>query len=485
MMAKKLKEPTNSPAFLYGFKKLDHDVVIAPRFDFVYEFVNGYSRTQLNRLWGLINEQGEWVVQPQFQWIGNVENSHFPFRMNNLWGVADLSGKIVLPAQYEEIIAMGQSVITVKEGSKFKIIRMDGTVIKEDLNRAFGWNSGFSVVEVDGLTGMLDEKGNWLVGPRSEPVYDFSEGLAAIEENGKAGFMNLQGQIVIPFQFDAAYDFSEGLARVRLDNRFGYIDYEGRLVIPCEWWDGTQILLQKYPDSDTAFKNGLAISARLLSGAENTGFCERGYIDRLGNWYPIDQPPRLRHTHPLLSFKVANPVWTEYEAQLTPGKAFEKKLLKLKHQFQAALEKDEAVVKKLMKDLLPVSRDHRTVCLRITISDANGYGISAFQILADQDEDYIELKPEPVLKALAKFSDAFSTVKSANFKIEGILNGFYNECAGQVVPWFADVWNKLEDEHTHFDKPIFIQAEDDPALEIKTKKEFDSLAFEKYIFSQN
>lgn len=118
-------------------------------------------------------------------------------------------------------------------------------------------------VGVSGKFGAIDEKGNFIVIPRSfgsEKIYiaDFQEGLATIcdwadLENQRCGVIDIKGNLVVPMDFSSISHFSEGLAFVKRGKRGGstiakanceFIDKSGKVVFSIQnqctpyWSDG-------------------------------------------------------------------------------------------------------------------------------------------------------------------------------------------------------------------------------------------------------
>lgn len=92
-----------------------------------------------------------------------------------------------------------------------------------------------------------DVEGNRITNDSFTEALLFSEGLAAVKKNGKWGYINKTGKVVIEFSYDYAGAFNEGLAIVKTNNRIGYIDKNGKIII-----------LSKYDDVNN-FNNGIAL----------------------------------------------------------------------------------------------------------------------------------------------------------------------------------------------------------------------------------
>ncbi|MDO4777493.1 MAG: WG repeat-containing protein [Cardiobacteriaceae bacterium] len=92
-------------------------------------------------------------------------------------------------------------------------------------------SEGLAAVARNGQWGFVDRKGQEVIAPQFEAVWEFREGMAAVKKNGRWGFIDGSGRIVIAPQYDNALTFGEGRAPVQKNGRWGFIDASGREVI--------------------------------------------------------------------------------------------------------------------------------------------------------------------------------------------------------------------------------------------------------------
>ena len=85
--------------------------------------------------------------------------------------------------------------------------------------------------------GFIDKSGDVVLEPDCGYARSFSEGLAAAEKDGKYGFIDKSGEFVIPPRYDFVSEFSEGIALVAFFEPYGtlreksyYIDREGKII---------------------------------------------------------------------------------------------------------------------------------------------------------------------------------------------------------------------------------------------------------------
>ena len=100
-------------------------------------------------------------------------------------------------------------------------------------------NTNLIKVCKNGLYGLIDTDGNWVVMPEFEMIEDMFDDKgycpASIKNNDsyfyavKCGFIGRNGQWLIETIYDDVEEFNKsGLARCKLDRHFGYINRSGK-----------------------------------------------------------------------------------------------------------------------------------------------------------------------------------------------------------------------------------------------------------------
>lgn len=107
---------------------------------------------------------------------------------------------------------------------------------------SFSKNRAIVRDELSFKVGIVNSKGDWIVNPVYENIYDFYKGWTRAQRPGAPNFdiyINIDGKTLNmqdgDFQFLGR--FSEGLAAVKRDVRFGYINTHGEIVIPVQYFD--------------------------------------------------------------------------------------------------------------------------------------------------------------------------------------------------------------------------------------------------------
>lgn len=106
--------------------------------------------------------------------------------------------------------------------------------------------NGVAPVELDGMWGFINTKGEFVIEPQYEDfiVGDgyysyqiFYNDIACVEKNGKWGAIDKNGNVVVDFKYDNGFLFYNGMATIQVDDKYGYIDAKGNEVIAPQYDD--------------------------------------------------------------------------------------------------------------------------------------------------------------------------------------------------------------------------------------------------------
>jgi WG containing repeat len=176
---------------------------------------------------GYKNEKNEIVVNPIYSGGSEFENGFALVIFNNKRGFIDNSGKEVISLLYD-----------------------DATMFSAE---------GLATVKFGGKYGCINTKGDWIIQPMFENMYQFTEGLARVMKGGKYGFINTAGVLVIPFLYDYAQDFSEGLVAVKFNGKVGFINAKGLPILDFKYIMATSFIkgkaIVKLGDEDNIYIN--------------------------------------------------------------------------------------------------------------------------------------------------------------------------------------------------------------------------------------
>jgi WG repeat protein len=176
---------------------------------------------------GFVDASGQFRIAPTFDDVLPFSEGFAAVRSGEKWGFVDTSGHIVIRPQFKAAYYFRDGVAAADSDSGDMLIDTSGTIRAQ----------GFHVVDLiaDGRvpasrgdkSGYLDVGGKVAIPFVYDAVAAFSGGLAAVNKRGKWGYVNRDGQVIIPPKFDEAGPFASGLAPAKLGNTTGFIDRSG------------------------------------------------------------------------------------------------------------------------------------------------------------------------------------------------------------------------------------------------------------------
>ena len=93
--------------------------VIYCKYDYAYDFHEGFAVVQLNRKIGLINTQGKEIIPFIFDTI-EIIDSVIMVGLNYQYGVINYNGEYILPCQYDDIKVFNKRIIAKKSKTNYE-----------------------------------------------------------------------------------------------------------------------------------------------------------------------------------------------------------------------------------------------------------------------------------------------------------------------------------------------------------------------------
>lgn len=117
-------------------------------------------------------------------------------------------------------------------GINTSVTKTQGIAFQYELAGLF--KSGVAPAKKNGLWGLIDTKGGWLVSPKYLDMGRLEEGILAVSKvENKFAFMNASGKLLTEFKYTKAHYFSDGLAGVKVSKKWGFIDKAGVVKVPA------------------------------------------------------------------------------------------------------------------------------------------------------------------------------------------------------------------------------------------------------------
>ena len=114
----------------YGLMDINGSVIVAPMYDNIGDFYEGFAKAYLNGKVGVINTSGRLVSEIKWNDVQNFSDSMAAVKdSNGLWGFIDNTGKLTIPCKYENVSSFNKGFASVLDGDTVYIIDKQGRKI--------------------------------------------------------------------------------------------------------------------------------------------------------------------------------------------------------------------------------------------------------------------------------------------------------------------------------------------------------------------
>lgn len=209
-----------------------------------------YYVIKKNEHYGVISHDGRQLLPAVYDEveIKDYQGFFFKIRKGDKYGIADSTGKVLQAPQYDEVDNLSPLLAKVGAEGRYGLFNLQTgrlvlPVTYKDADIIFGADD-MAAVEKDGLHGVCNDKGEWIITPAYQQVRWLYHHLFAVQQNGRWHFWQQQ---LLPEAYDDMDNASDGWIMVKRGGRCGYADTTGALKIPVQY------------DDAGAFDLGLAI----------------------------------------------------------------------------------------------------------------------------------------------------------------------------------------------------------------------------------
>jgi len=251
--------------------KSDGSALNNEKYNYAYDFENGYAIVKIGQKYGVINKRGEWVLQPEHQQIHSVganktaiigvkkkfmvysletgkplvvtkfkekprieSSGLIRFTTKELHGFIDKQGVTVSPAIYPSTTSFSEGFAFVKTSVFWRLIDSDGKYVTEDGYRSVApFKNGIAKVQMrDNSVAYIDTTGNiFFFVSENRNLYDYNGQTGIVKADTIKYFIDNKGDRMLTTIFDDIKPFVGSIAPVRVKDSWGLIDRTGKLIV--------------------------------------------------------------------------------------------------------------------------------------------------------------------------------------------------------------------------------------------------------------
>jgi hypothetical protein len=238
-------------------------VVFQERFEEIDGYFQGLSAATLDgRLWGYIDEKGQWSCDPKWTEAESFYEDRAVVAVETdrgtRYGAINSAGEEVIPARYTRLWSLSCDRYLFSRPRETEITDSDsgpevfgvldsrtGKVVIEASDARYlpaGRNGRIPVMKpVYGeegtndpyVVGLVDQDGREVLPARYEYLFPLEERVVVVKKSGKMGLVNENGESVWPLIYDEIHPTPCDLVRVKIGLCEGYMRLSGEWVY---WW---------------------------------------------------------------------------------------------------------------------------------------------------------------------------------------------------------------------------------------------------------
>lgn len=220
------------------------EFIVPPQYDLIGSFSEGVALVGVGEdqlIFGILDNKGKIILDPLLRlnekyWHDKdlkFSDGLVPAMMAGKWGYVDKKGTFVIPAKYDDAGPFSEGFAFVAMNKRVGIINTKGKLIgvptydyyvkqtsnsfnifsDSDNMRKYRFSGGVSPVCMNGLWGVVNTRGSYVVKPTCVAINLYSDGLALFKNNtGKRGYFDTAGKVVLAIEDTLTVgDFSQGV----------------------------------------------------------------------------------------------------------------------------------------------------------------------------------------------------------------------------------------------------------------------------------
>jgi len=224
---------------LYGFSSVKGKVYITPKYKQANDFVNGSTIVEQNDKFGIINLKDSFIVKPEYSSIMlSKTNEYYIGRKNALQ--ADL---ILKNKDNSYSVETFNDVLTEDSIASIRVMKNNETYFYNGLLHSYCFDQGFdgaqafikgrAVVGDNGLLGIIDQKGTYVVKPVYTDIQVLGLGSTLfylVRNNTMKGLLDFSGTQILPLEYQEIVVASPNYLKVKKDEFWSLLRANGTVI---------------------------------------------------------------------------------------------------------------------------------------------------------------------------------------------------------------------------------------------------------------
>lgn len=234
-------------------------------YETILPLVEGLRLAKKNGKWGAVNTKSEVVVAFNYQDIKYVDYKYLWVQQKGKWGRIDRQGNFIIPPAYDDVKGQQAPFISVMEKKYWGLINEKGEPKTAFIYSRLGYNFDRKlwIINYKNKEGLLTDDAKEYLAPNYDRIAEIFDEYIIVEKNGLTGVIDHKGNMIIDFKYSKIVPIKEGRFSAMIKKKYGIIDSQSNTIIPFEFEDiyplGSDFIVQKQKLKGLYSKDGKPI----------------------------------------------------------------------------------------------------------------------------------------------------------------------------------------------------------------------------------
>ena len=199
----------------WGVISLESDTLIPFEYDYIGKPNNGYTIVEMDDEFNFINEKGEEVydlwkeIYPEHRQLAMFKDGYSKIKFEDGFNLIDTSGAKLFKKEAEDL-GLYSSLIAIKNNGLWGFQDVKGKmVIPFTFDYATSFSEGTAIIKTNPFFGLINEEGEFLIGPYQEELKFVNDSLLIAKSVGKYGIIDVEGDTLLNYRYNKIEPISD------------------------------------------------------------------------------------------------------------------------------------------------------------------------------------------------------------------------------------------------------------------------------------
>ena len=231
---------------LYGLLNAEGELILPCDYESVGSYIDSVDVrfVKQNSKWGIIDNKGTFLIKCHYDsYATPCDREYIAFEQNGKWGIVDIKDNIKQQFKFDEIYTYKKYFLAKLHGA-WGIETYDNKVLVDyeyDKVRWYTLGEQATSIQKGEKYGVLNKDGKLIAKCEYDSPPFEKNGYVVLDKDKKYGLIDANtGEVIIPFEYQDLDDYSEGLLAAEKNDKYGYINIKNEVVIPFQYADAVR-----------------------------------------------------------------------------------------------------------------------------------------------------------------------------------------------------------------------------------------------------